>query len=139
MNDFDQLVKHELMIKHYARYTDDFIIVSDNKLYLEQLVPIIGEVLRDRLRLSLHPEKISIHSSNRGVDFLGYVIFPHYRLMRARTRKRMLKKIERRSEEYQQGLITEYSFRQSLHSYLGALSHANAYKLSRNLKNRFWL
>jgi RNA-directed DNA polymerase len=139
MNEFDQFVKHELMIKSYARYTDDFIIVSDSKLYLEQLVLIIREVLRDCLRLSLHPEKVTIQPYHRGVDFLGYIIFPHHRLMRVRTRKRMLKKIERRVEEYNQGLITEYLLNQSLQSYLGALSHANTYKLSQDLRNRFWL
>ena len=139
MNEFDQFVKHELMIKYYARYTDDFVIVSDSKLYLEQLVPIIGEALCDRLKLSLNPEKVTIQPYHRGVDFLGYVIFPHYRLMRVRTRKRMLKKLERRVEEYNQGLITKYSLNQSLQSYLGALSHADAYKLSRDLRNQFWL
>ena len=139
MNELDQFVKHELIIKHYARYTDDFVIVSDSKLYLEQLVPIIGEVLCDRLKLSLHPEKVTIQPYHRGVDFLGYVIFPHHRLMRMRTQKRMLKKLKYRVEEYQQGLITEYSLNQSLQSYLGALSHANTYKLSRDLRNRFWL
>ncbi len=139
MNELDQFVKHELMIKSYVRYTDDFIIISDSKLYLEQLVPIVGEVLRDRLKLSLHPEKVAIQPYHRGVDFLGYVIFPHYRLMRVRTRKRMLKKLKYRAEEYNQGLITEYSLNQSLQSYLGALSHANTYKLSRGLRNRFWL
>lgn len=138
MNELDQFVKHELMIKNYARYTDDFVIVSDSKLYLEQLVSIIGEVLRDRLKLSLHPEKVTIQPYHRGVDFLGYVIFPHYRLMRVRTRKRMLKKLERRVEEYYQDLITEYSLNQSLQSYLGALSHANTHKLSQDLRNRFW-
>ena len=98
MNELDQFVKHELMIKNYVRYTDDFIIVSDSNLYLEQLVPIIGKILRDRLKLSLHPEKVTIQPYHRGVDFLGYVIFPHHRLMRVRTRKRMLKKLERRVE-----------------------------------------
>ena len=139
MNEFDQCVKHELSIKYYARYTDDFVIVLDSKLYLEQLVSIIEEVLCDRLKLSLHPEKVWIQSCYSGLDFLGYVIFPHHRLMRVRTRKRMLKKLEYRVKEYQQGFITEYSFNQSLQSYLGALSHADAYKISRDLRNRFWV
>jgi len=139
MNEFDQFVKHDLRVKHYARYTDDFIVIADKPSYLENLLPSMADFLSSRLALSLHPGKISIQSSNRGVDFLGYVIFPHHRLMRSRTRKRMLKKIKRRVEEYQRGLITEYSFSQSLHSYLGALSHANTYKLGRDMRNKFWL
>ena len=41
MNVFDQFVKHDLKVKYYARYTDDFAIISDNKNYLKELlVPI---------------------------------------------------------------------------------------------------
>lgn len=34
MDEFDQFVKHELKIKYYARYTDDFAIASDNEYTL---------------------------------------------------------------------------------------------------------
>lgn len=34
MNEFDQFVKHELKIKYYVRYTDDFAIASDNEYTL---------------------------------------------------------------------------------------------------------
>ncbi|TSC55833.1 MAG: RNA-directed DNA polymerase [Parcubacteria group bacterium Greene0416_39] len=34
MNEFDQFVKHELKVKYYVRYTDDFAIVSDNEYTL---------------------------------------------------------------------------------------------------------
>jgi RNA-directed DNA polymerase len=138
MNEFDQFVKHELMIKYYARYTDDFIIIADSRLYLKQLIPIIEDALHNRLKLILHPEKISIQPAHRGVDFLGYVIFPRHRLMRAKTRQRMLRKIEQRAEEHVAGWRTKHSLNQVIHSYLGALSHASSHKLSEYLKNRLW-
>jgi RNA-directed DNA polymerase len=31
MDVFDQFMKHELKVKYYARYTDDFVIVSEIK------------------------------------------------------------------------------------------------------------
>ena len=34
MNEFDQFVKHELRVRYYVRYTDDFAIVSDNEYTL---------------------------------------------------------------------------------------------------------
>jgi len=34
MNEFDQFVKHELRVKYYVRYTDDFVIASDNEYTL---------------------------------------------------------------------------------------------------------
>ncbi|MBU0707782.1 hypothetical protein KKG41_05425, partial [Patescibacteria group bacterium] len=61
--------------KSYIRYTDDFIIVADNKPYLENLIPRISTFLRTRLKLTLHPKKVTIHAFHQGIDFLGYVVF----------------------------------------------------------------
>ena len=139
LNELDQFAKHTLRVKHYVRYTDDFIVVADSPAYLKTLLPSMGAFLSQRLALELHPEKVYIRPFHQGVDFLGYVIFPHYRLLRSRTRKRMVKKLRERAEQRRLEVITEYSFRQTLQSYLGVLSHANTHKLGRDLKNRFWL
>lgn len=139
MSEFDQFVKHGLRVKFYARYTDDFVIIADSSSYLTSLIPSIGDFLLRRLALQLHPEKVVIRPFHQGIDFLGYVIFPHFRLLRSRTKQRMLRKMARRVEEHWADLITDYSLRQTLQSYLGVLSHANSYKVSRNIRNRFWL
>ena len=138
MNEFDQFVKHDLKIKHYARYTDDFVIISDNKEYLEKIIPKLEEFLSERLKLSLHPNKISIIPYGRGVDFLGQIVFPHHRLLRAKTKKRIFRKMKWKVEQYKSGVITEKSLNGSLQSYLGVLSHADTYEVSENLKNQFW-
>ena len=41
MNEFDQFMKHQLKTCFYARYTDDFIVVSEDQEYLLSLIPII--------------------------------------------------------------------------------------------------
>lgn len=139
MNEFDQFMKYHLQIKNYARYTDDFVAISRDRASIEQfLLPHIRFFLNDALRLALHSNKVFIQPFHRGVDFLGYVIFPHHRLLRTRTRKRMLKKLKQRAQEHTNGLRTNHSLNQVLQSYLGALSHANAYKLSKHLKNQLW-
>ncbi|MBI1833392.1 MAG: RNA-directed DNA polymerase [Candidatus Andersenbacteria bacterium] len=137
MNEFDQFVKHELKVKHYARYTDDFVVIADSKMYLENLVLSIEEMLSKRLKLALHPDKIAMLPYHRGIDFLGYVIFPHFRLIRSRTKKRILRRLKQRMEQYEMGVLSKQSIYQSLQSYLGVLSHASAYKLARDIKNRF--
>ena len=81
MNEFDQFVKHVLKVKHYLRYTDDFVIVSFNKEYLENIVPAISEFLGDQLALQLHPKKTIIRPYLQGVDFLGYVILPYHTVL----------------------------------------------------------
>ncbi len=89
MNEFDQFVKHELRFKHYARYTDDFVLLSDDKYKLSKLIPIITNALDERLHLIIHPKKVSIRSLHQGIDFLGYVIRPHHRTIRTQSKQRI--------------------------------------------------
>ena len=138
LNEFDQFVKHELRIKQYVRYTDDFILMADNREYLEHLLKPICIFLRSELALELHPKKITIRSLRQGVDFLGYVILPHYRLLRSKTKRRMFRKLKARVKQFRLGDINEPVLSQSLQSYLGVLSHAHTYQLSQYLKNQYW-
>jgi len=138
LNEFDQFVKHELRIKDYLRYTDDFIVVSNNEEYLKKMLKSIKKFLEQKLQLKLHPDKISIKRFRRGVDFLGYIILPFYRLIRTKTKQRIFRKLKGRIKEYKNGTINQQTLGQSLQSYLGVLSHANTYELSQNLKNQFW-
>lgn len=97
MNEFDQFVKHEMKVKNYARYTDDFIVVSADRKYLESLIPPFQKFLEERLRLSLHPKKISIRNAAKGIDFLGYVALPHYKVLRTKTKRRIFRKLRDRA------------------------------------------
>ena len=138
MNEFDQFVKQKLKVKHYARYTDDFVIISIDEKYLEGLLDPFQKFIGDRLKLSLHPKKCAILDAGQGIDFLGYVILPHYRLLRSKTKRRIFRKLKYRVAQYREGVIDEHSLSQSLQSYLGALSHAHTYQLSQDLKNQYW-
>ncbi|MCE9585388.1 reverse transcriptase/maturase family protein [Candidatus Nomurabacteria bacterium] len=119
MNVFDQFMKHVLKVKYYARYCDDFVCVSKDKYFLELLLPKISEFLEEKLKLKLHPKKVEIRKVSQGVDFLGYVVLTHYKVLRTSTKKRILRKVK-------QNLFKESKF-----SYLGILSHCRGYKLSK--------
>lgn len=138
MNEFDQFVKHQLSVKYYTRYTDDFVIISRDKSYLENLIPKISNFLEGKLALELHPNKVSIRKLHHGIDFLGYVVFLNYKLVRKQTRSRIFVKLRNKVNKYKGGEVDKENLKQSLNSYLGVLSHANTYKLSEKLKNQFW-
>lgn len=138
MNEFDQFVKNKLKARYYVRYTDDFVILSHDETELEPILAKIEVFLKDHLKLTLHPEKISIRKYRQGVDFLGYVIFPHFKLLRTRTRKRIVRKLKMKILECREGKITEEQLNQSVQSFLGVLSHANSNKLQKNLLNHVW-
>lgn len=138
LNEFDQFVKQRLAIRHYARYTDDFVIVSENEEALKQLIPVLKAFLQESLELDLHPRKVSITKVHQGIDFLGYISFPFYRLLRVKTRVRMFRKLHARVRECNAGTIDKEKLGQVLQSYLGVLSHADTYELRQKLLNTVW-
>jgi len=138
LNEFDQFVKQKLKVKHYARYTDDFVIVSKSQKYLDDLLIPISGFLKNNLDLDLHPKKVVIKKYHQGIDFFGYIALPHYRLVRTKTKRRIFKKLKTRIGQYGMGKINEKSLKQSLQSYLGVLSHADTHKLKQELLNQFW-
>lgn len=121
MNQFDQFVKHKLHIKHYVRYADDFVFLSDDKTSLKSLIPAIRSFLLFDLHLTLHPNKIFLKTFTSGVDFLGWVHFTDHRTLRTVTRRRMLQRIE------------SHPTKETFQSYFGLLGHGNAKKLKQKL------
>jgi len=124
MNEFDQFVKRKLKAKLYIRYADDFVILHESRDHLESLVPLLADFLMQRLRLSLHPDKLFIKTLCSGVDFLGWVNFPKYRVPRTSTKRRMFRKLRKNHAP------------ENLASYLGILKHGNAHKISEELKSK---
>ena len=139
MNEFDQFVKHVLKVKHYARYTDDFIIISESQEYLEKLIPKISDFLNSKLLLEIHPKKILICKYHQGIDFLGYVVFPNHIIVRKKTLKRVWVKLKGKCRDFRNGLISEESLKQTIKSYEGIMSHANTHHLWEQMKNQIWL
>jgi len=138
MNELDHFMKHGLRVLHYGRYTDDFLVVSPDRLYLEGLLPRIESFLAERLALKLHPKKVEIRTLHEGIDFLGYTIFEKFCLVRTRTKRRMEWKLKNRVADFRANRISQDSLDASVQSYMGVLSHANTYGLQQALKNRLW-
>jgi len=92
---------------------------------------MIDVFLKQNFRLRLHPNKTIIRKPNQGIDFLGYVIFPHHKLLRTKTKKRIFKKLKAKNILLDQNKIAKSSFEQSVQSYLGVLKHCNSWKLSK--------
>ncbi|NUQ57441.1 MAG: hypothetical protein HUT38_03085 [Candidatus Paceibacter sp.] len=125
MNEFDHFLKREMKVAHCVRYADDFVILHESKEYLENLLPKISAFLETRLKLSLHPDKVFIKTWASGVDFLGWVHFPHHRVPRTSTKRRMFKRLKQNAKE------------ESLASHRGLLSHGNAYKLRKKIDGQY--
>lgn len=125
MDPFDKFVKHQLKIKHYLRYADDFLILSSNPDELLGYFVEMNCFLKDELRLSIHPDKTSLRKLEWGIDFVGYVAFPHHQIPRQKTLKRIYRKIEKLDEE---------KLENALPSYLGYVSHVSSHKARSKMK-----
>lgn len=123
MNEFDQYVKHKLKVKYYIRYADDFVVLSEEREYLQSILVKMKEYLENKLKLDMHPDKVFIKTFASGVDFLGWVHFPKHTVLRTATKKRMMRNLTK--NEYKE---------ESIQSYLGMLSHGNGYKISSKIK-----
>ena len=117
LNEFDQFAKHKIKAKHYIRYADDFVVFSEDRDWLEEILLRMKNFLRDKLKLGIHSDKVSIRTIASGVDFLGWVHFSNHRVLRTSTRRRMFRKI-----------FLNLS-RETAASYLGLLKHGNTYQL----------
>ena len=126
MNEFDQFVKHTPRVKHYIRYADDFVLLSHDKQELEKRLRYIVVFLREKLKLELHPDKVSISTIASSVDFLGWVHFPDHRVLRTSSKQRMFRRVEGLEEDSP-----------VVQSYLGMLKHGNTEKLCQRLAHNF--
>lgn len=124
MNEFDQFVKRNLKIKFYVRYADDFIFLSRDKDFLENLKLQLNEFLHEKLKLIMHPQKIFLKTLNSGVDFLGWNQFEKFRILRTVSKRRMFRNLENNNNL------------QVINSYLGLLKHGSAYNLKQKITNK---
>jgi len=138
LNVLDQFVKHQLKCRHYLRYVDDFVLLHPDPNQLRAWERAIEVFLADELMLALKPER-RLQPVDDGADFLGYIVRPHYRLVR----RRVIGNLRERLAAFEQARVTAGSLRLPgeardqlravLASYLGHFAHADAHRLVRSL------
>jgi len=69
-------------------------LILGNKKELHKVKQDVGSFLERKLNLQFNPKKASVFPLSKGIDFLGYISFKDYILLRKITVKRFLRKIE---------------------------------------------
>ncbi|MBU3924172.1 MAG: RNA-directed DNA polymerase [Nanoarchaeota archaeon] len=129
LNELDHFVKHKLRVKHYIRYVDDFILLHKSKRQLERWQKDIGNFLETKLGLELHPQKSKIISLSKGIDFVGFRNYYHYRLLR----KRNIKNMERKINLFNKGSIHPQKFLEIYQGWQAYAKWANTHTLKKYL------
>ena len=137
LNELDYFVKYKLKSKYYIRYVDDFIIMHNSKEQLETWKYEINKFLKLNLGLELHPEKSKIIPISRGIDFVGFRNFYHYRLLRKRNIRKFNIKLKEFNNKYCNKEITYDNIYDSMEGWTANAKQANTYSLRKSLLKRF--
>ena len=138
LNELDQYCKRELQIRHYIRYMDDIIIVSDSKELLHQYKDLITVYLDEKLRLNLN-NKTCIRPTTLGIDFLGYKVWATHVKLRKSSARKMKRRIKHIQKQYANGDIGFDKANATMQSYFGIMKHCDSLRLKRKILGSFAL
>ncbi|MCL2094870.1 RNA-directed DNA polymerase [Candidatus Saccharibacteria bacterium] len=120
MDVVDRFIVFDLGCKYYGRYVDDFWMMGEKDELLAHVDKIRDYVAS--LGLKLHPKKVHLQPAERGVSFLGAVIYPH----RIVPGKRIKAGINRATAKL---VADEEGAWDTLQSYLGLSMHFRSAKV----------
>lgn len=128
LHEMDLFIKHELKIKYYVRYMDDFIMLVPTKKDAHQMMKIVKEYVALQLNLSLN-EKSRYFPNKMGVEFCGYQIYEDYRKLKKRSKNKMKVQIKKWNWEYHHDKLNCAKMTLSWKSWIGHVKHADTYLL----------
>lgn len=127
---FDHWMKENVKCKHYFRYADDIVVLSDNKQWLRNVLVAIKFYFHQLLKLQLKPNYSIFPVESRGIDFIGYVFKHKYVLLR----KTIKVKAIRLAHRYNLGKISKELFKARIASYKGWLKFCNSKHLTNKIQ-----
>ena len=134
---FDHWLKEVKKVKHYLRYADDMVILSDDKEYLHNILKEIKEYLHEELKLTLKSNhQVFLVSFNKydkhghAIDFVGVKIYREQALIRNRIKKHFTKasaKINKNTD------ITADDYKRVSSAWLGWVKYTNSNNLAKKV------
>lgn len=122
LTQFDHYIKEVLRVKFYFRYADDCVFLASSKQELWDVFNKINKYLNDNLELEIKPNYAVFEVDKRGIDFVGYVFYHNYTLLRKSIKIKVTKLIN----AYKNNKISEYKFRKIFSSYYGWFKLCNS-------------
>ncbi|TFL14925.1 RNA-directed DNA polymerase [Pusillimonas caeni] len=129
-NRIDQWAKRTMGLQRYARYMDDMVVLVRSKQEALELRDAFDDKLAS---MGLRFSKASVLPASRGVNFLGYRIWPHKRLLRKDSVRRMKRAMRAMQRDYAEGKISLAQVQERINSWVAHASHANSESLRRQI------
>ena len=128
MNPLDQFVRRELRCAAYLRYVDDMALFSNSKNELwEWKAGIVARLAR--LRLTIHADPAQVAPVAVGIPWLGFVVYPSYRRLKARKAVWGRQRLEQRFEDWRSGRISFAEFEASVQGWIKHARYADTWGL----------
>ena len=123
MDQFDRFVRFELGYKHYGRYVDDFFVLVpwERKAQVLRDIVVMEKYLRREMGLTLHPNKRYTQEVDKGVPFVGAVVYEKCKVPGRRARRNCFAaayRLATNGEGDIEGMISR----------LGCMEHLDSYK-----------
>ncbi len=132
LDPFDHFIKDRRGAPGFVRYVDDFLIFSDDKGRLGELLEEARERLA-RLRLLLHPRKCRLYPVLEGIPFLGFRVFPRSRRLLPKPVTRARRRLQELAERYHAGEAGMKEVCQSVTAWIAHASHGDTKGLRRTM------
>ena len=138
LNKLDYYIKHNLKVKYYIRYVDDFVILHNQKETLECYKEEINNFLKNNLKLGLHKDKSKIIPLHKGVKFLGFRNFYYYRLLNKSNINKFKRNLLLRQMK-ENDYSNDDKFKAKIQGWIAHANHGNTYSLIKKLRNNNFL
>ena len=136
MNPLDQFIRRELRCPAYLRYVDDMALFSNDQRELWEWKSAIVERLQS-LRLTIHAGSAQVQPVAAGIPWLGFVVFPTHRLLKARKAVEATRRLGEKFEAWQAGDITFAEFDASVDGWINHVRYADTWGLRGHVLERF--
>ena len=139
LDGMDKLIKHQLGIKYYGRYMDDFYLIHPNKEYLKYCLEVITAYL-ETLDLALNG-KTQIFSFKNGVSYLGFHTYitatgKPIRKLKNQNKRNAQKKFTRMAKLVASGKLQPEKFQASYDAWKNHISRGNCYQLGKSMDKK---
>jgi hypothetical protein len=126
----DRFMHFKLGAKEWTRYMDDIVVLSSNPYELRHWFEDIEQFSIERLGLRM--SKWQISPVTRGINFLGYRIWPRHKLMRKQSVTTAKRKIKRYIQTNERESLDKF-----MASWRGHAAHADTCNLFHHLESTY--
>ncbi len=138
----DHFIVHNLHIKDYVRYMDDFCLIHHDKKVLQNALKVIEKKLDEEYKLKLNIKKTKIVPISKGFVFLGY----NFKVINKKTIiriysgsvKKVKQNIRKKIHLYKKGKVSFDSIFSTYMTYSNSYKHANNKKIKKYMEKIFY-